>query len=194
VVSRVIKFIMARGEHVVMKFTWKSLGALCAALMVHAERLDSLLKPSWPNAEKVQEEMYAMVDTLMIHVVDQKWFSAFAMIGETEEMVTSQEFCAVSWGSLFCISAILLTKILCHHCHRQRGMHLLAASMWLIQNMSQTRWTGSGLLRLAGACCQGRTWKGLSRCVRMGFFGGGNNVIFEDWLAINRLRVGYLRI
>ena len=28
----------------------------------------------------------------------------------------------------------------------------------------------------------------------MGFFGGGNNVIFEDWSAVNRLRVGYLRI
>ncbi len=27
-----------------------------------------------------------------------------------------------------------------------------------------------------------------------GLLGGGNNVIFEDWLAINRLRFGYLRI
>jgi hypothetical protein len=37
-----------------------------------------------------------MVDTLMIHVVDQKWFSAFAKIGRTEEMVTTQEIHAVS--------------------------------------------------------------------------------------------------
>jgi hypothetical protein len=36
--------------------------------------------------------------------------SAFAKIGRMDEMVTSQEFCVVSWGSLFCISAILLTK------------------------------------------------------------------------------------
>ncbi len=93
-----------------VRFTWKSLGALCAALMAHAERLNSLLEPSWPDAEKVQEEMYKMVDTLMVHEVDQKWFSNFARIGEKEEMVTSQEICAVSWGSLFCISAILLTK------------------------------------------------------------------------------------
>ena len=84
-----------------VRFTWKSLGALGAALVAHAERLNSLLKPSWPNAEKVHEEMYKMVDTLMIHVVDQKWFSAFAKIGRTEEMVTSQEICAVSWGRLF---------------------------------------------------------------------------------------------
>jgi hypothetical protein len=75
----------------------------------HAERLNSLLEPSWPEAEKVQEEMYDMVDTLMVHAVDQKWFSAFTRIGEKEEMGTSQEICAVSWGSLFCISAILIT-------------------------------------------------------------------------------------
>ncbi len=74
-----------------VRFTRKSLGALCAALMAHVERLNSLLKLSWPDAEKVQEEMYDMVDILMVHAVNQKWFSAFAKIGETEEMVTSQE-------------------------------------------------------------------------------------------------------
>ena len=58
--------------------------------MVHAGRLNSLLEPSWPDAEKVHEEMYDMVDALMTHVVDQKLFSAFAKIGGTEEMVTSQ--------------------------------------------------------------------------------------------------------
>ncbi len=97
---------MARGC-VVVKFTRKSLGALRAALMAHAEMLNSLLKPSWPDAETVQEEIYDMVDTLMVHMVDQKWFSAFNKIGETEEMVTSHEIRAGSWSSLFCISAIL---------------------------------------------------------------------------------------
>jgi hypothetical protein len=89
---------------IVVKFTQKSLDALCAALVVQAERLNSLQEPLWSNAEKVQEEMYKMVDTLMYHAVDQKWFSAFAQIGEAEEMVTTQEICAVSWGSLLCIS------------------------------------------------------------------------------------------
>ncbi len=92
---------------IVVKFTWKSLGALFAALVGHAERLNSLLEPLWPDVEKVQEEMYKMVDTLMYHAVDQKWFSAFTQIGEAEEMVTTQEICAVSWGSLLCISVIL---------------------------------------------------------------------------------------
>jgi hypothetical protein len=86
---------------IVVKFTRGSLGVLRAALVAHAERLNSLLEPSWPNAEKVQDKMYELVDTLMVHGVDQKWFSAFAQVEEAEEMVTTQEICAVSWGSLF---------------------------------------------------------------------------------------------
>ncbi len=89
-----------------MKFDHESLAALCVALMAHAERLNSLLKPSWPDAEKVHEEMYDLVNTLMIHGVDQKWFSGFALIKGAEEMVTTQEICAVSWCSLFCVSAV----------------------------------------------------------------------------------------
>jgi hypothetical protein len=91
---------------IVVKFTRESLAVLRAALIEHAKRLNSLLEPSWPDAEKVQEETYKMVDTLMYHVEDQKWFSAFARVGEAEEMVTTQEIRAVSWGSLSCISAI----------------------------------------------------------------------------------------
>jgi hypothetical protein len=65
--------------------------------MAHnAGRLNSLLEPSWPDAEKVQEEMYNLVDTLVIHGVDQKWFSTFALIEEAEEMVTTQEIHGVS--------------------------------------------------------------------------------------------------
>ncbi len=76
------------------------------ALMGHAERLKSLLGPSWPDVEEVHEEMYALVDTLMVHGVDQKWFSGFTLIKGAEEMVTTQEIRAVSWCSLFCVSAV----------------------------------------------------------------------------------------
>ncbi len=91
---------------IVVKFTRQSLGALCAALMAHAGRLNSLLKPSWPDAEKVQKEMYNLVDTLVVHGVDQTWFSAFTLIEGAEEMVTTQEAHAVSWGRLFCVSLV----------------------------------------------------------------------------------------
>jgi hypothetical protein len=91
---------------IVVKFTRETLAALRASLMEHAERLNSLLEPSWPDAEEVYEEMYALVGTLEAHRVDQKWFGAFAQIGEAEEMVTTQEIRAVSWCSLSCISVI----------------------------------------------------------------------------------------
>jgi hypothetical protein len=91
---------------IVVKFTRRSLGELCVALMAHAERLNSLLEPSWPDTEEVHEEMYALVDTLMVHDADQKWFSSFALIKGLEEMVTTQEIRAVSWCSLFCVSAV----------------------------------------------------------------------------------------
>jgi hypothetical protein len=91
---------------VVVKFTRKSLGELRAALMAHAGRLISFLKPSWPNVEKVQEEMYNLVDTLLIQGVDQKWFSTFALVEGAEVMVTTPEIREVSWSSLFCVSAV----------------------------------------------------------------------------------------
>ncbi len=93
---------------ILVKFTRETLAARHAALMDHAERLNSPLKPSWPDVEKVHEEMYALVDTLLIHGVDQKWFSAFALIKGAEEMVTTQEICAVSWCGLFCVSAVVV--------------------------------------------------------------------------------------
>jgi hypothetical protein len=81
---------------IVVRFTRRSLGELCTALIAHAGRLNSLFELSWPNTEKVQEEMYYLVDTLVIHGVGQKWFSAFALIEGAEEMVTTQEIRAVS--------------------------------------------------------------------------------------------------
>jgi hypothetical protein len=90
----------------VVKFTRQSLGELHAALKAHAGRLNNLLKPSWPDAEQVQVEMYNLVNTLMIHGVDQKWFSTFALVKGAEVMVTTQEIPAVSWGSLLCVSAV----------------------------------------------------------------------------------------
>ncbi len=65
---------------IVVKFTCESLAALRAALMEHAERLKSLLEPSLNDTKKMQEEMYALVDTLVNHGVDQKWFSALTLI------------------------------------------------------------------------------------------------------------------
>jgi hypothetical protein len=93
-------------SRILVKFTWGSLGELRVALMAHAERLNSLLELSWPDAEEVHEEMYALVDTLMLHGVDQKWFSGFALIKGAEEMVTTLKIRVVIWCSLFFVSAV----------------------------------------------------------------------------------------
>jgi hypothetical protein len=90
----------------VVRFTRQSLGELRAALITHAGRLNSLLEPSWPDAEQVQAEMYNLVDTLLIHGVDQKWFITIALVEGVEVMVTTPEILAVSWSSLFCVSAV----------------------------------------------------------------------------------------
>jgi hypothetical protein len=42
--------------------------------------------------------MYELVDIIMVHGVDQKWFSAFVRVEGAEEMVTTQEICVVSLG------------------------------------------------------------------------------------------------
>jgi hypothetical protein len=54
---------------IVVKFTCETLAGLCAAPMEHAERLNSLLEPSWPDVEEVHEKMYALVGTLRLEMV-----------------------------------------------------------------------------------------------------------------------------
>ncbi len=83
------------------EFSWKSLANFCVALLGHAERLQDLLRPSWPNAGKIQNEMYHLVDTLMLNGVDQKWFSSYALVEGAEVMLTTPEICAVSLGFCF---------------------------------------------------------------------------------------------
>ncbi len=90
-------------SRVVVKFSRKSLADFRAALLGHAERLQDLLRPSWPNAGEIQDEMYHLVDTLMLNGVDQKWFSGYALVQGAEVMLTTLEIRAVSLG--FCSSA-----------------------------------------------------------------------------------------
>jgi hypothetical protein len=80
------------------------LAILCLAILGHAERLQALLRPSWPNTGEIQDEMYrlVLVDTLMSAGVDQKWFSGYALVEGAEVMLTTPEIRAVSLG--FCLS------------------------------------------------------------------------------------------
>ncbi len=80
----------------------KSLANFCTALLGHAERLQDLLRPSWPDAGEIQDKMYRLVDTLMLNGVDQKWFSSYALVEGAEVMLMTPEICAVSLG--LCLS------------------------------------------------------------------------------------------
>jgi hypothetical protein len=84
-----------------LRFSWERLAILRAAILGHAERRQALLRPSWPNAGEIQEEMYRLMDTLMSAGADQKWFSAYILVEGTEVMLTTPEIRAVGLGFLF---------------------------------------------------------------------------------------------
>jgi hypothetical protein len=71
-VSSRITWCIVAASCMVVELSWNSLAILRAALLKHAERLEDLLRPSWPNAGEIQDEMYRLVDTLMVNGVDQK--------------------------------------------------------------------------------------------------------------------------
>ncbi len=90
-------------SRVVVRFSWDSLSLanLRAAILGHAERLQALLRPSWPNAGEIHDKMYRLVDTLMLNGVDQKRFSGYTLVEGAEVMLTTQEIRAVGLGFLF---------------------------------------------------------------------------------------------
>ncbi len=84
-----------------LRFSRERLAILRAAILGHAERLQALLRPSWPDAGVIQDKMYHLVDTLMSAGVDQKWFTAYILVEEAELMLTTLEIRAVGLGFLF---------------------------------------------------------------------------------------------
>ncbi len=95
--SRITQCIMLTSR-VVMKLSRKSLANFCMALLENAERLQDLLRPSWPDAGEIQNKMYHLVDTLMLNGVDQKWFSSYAQVEGAEVILLTPEIRAVSLG------------------------------------------------------------------------------------------------
>jgi hypothetical protein len=88
-------------SRVVVRFSRDSLAILRVAILGHAERLQDLLRPSWPNAGEIQDKMYHLVNTLMLNGVDQKLFSGYALVEGAEVMLTTPEIRALGLGFLF---------------------------------------------------------------------------------------------
>ena len=84
-----------------LRFSRECLAILCAAILGHAERLQALLRPSWPNTGEIQDKMYHLVDTLMSAGVDQKWFIAYILVEGAKVMLMTPEIRAVGLGFLF---------------------------------------------------------------------------------------------
>jgi hypothetical protein len=98
--SRIMRCIMST-SCVVVRFSRDSLANLSVAILGHAERLQALLRPSWPDSGEIQDKMYRLVDTLMLNGVEQKWFSGYALVEGAEVMLTTPEIRAVGLGFLF---------------------------------------------------------------------------------------------
>ncbi len=88
-------------SRVVVRFSRDSLAILRATILGHAERLQDLLRPSWPDAGEIQDKMYHLVDTLMLNGVDQKWFSGYALVEGAEVLLMTPEIRAVGLRFLF---------------------------------------------------------------------------------------------
>jgi hypothetical protein len=86
--SRITRCTMS-ASCMVVELSRNFLALLRVAMLEHAERLEDLLGPSWPDAGEIQEEMYCLVDTLMVNGVDQKWFSGYARVDGAEVMLTT---------------------------------------------------------------------------------------------------------
>ena len=95
---------------VVVRMSREGLGTLCAAILKHAGNLERLLRPSWPNAEEIGNEMYGLVDILMRSGVDQKWFSGYAEVEGEEGMLTTPGIRVVSFDFSMSFCNNILTK------------------------------------------------------------------------------------
>jgi hypothetical protein len=98
----------------VVKISQEGLGALPVAILERAGRLESLLRPSWPDTEEIGNEMYHLVDILMHAGVDQKWFSGYAVVEGEEVMLTTPGIGAVSFDFSMSFCDNILTKIIFH--------------------------------------------------------------------------------
>jgi hypothetical protein len=94
----------------VVKMSREGLGALRAAILERAGRLESLLRLSWPDAEEIGNEMYHLVDILMRAGVDQKGFSGYAVVEGEEVMLTTPGIRAVSFDFSMSFCDNILTK------------------------------------------------------------------------------------
>jgi hypothetical protein len=179
----------------VVKFSWKSLSNFCAALLVHAERLQDLLRPSWPDAGEVQDEMYHLVDTLMLNGVDQKWFSSYTLVEGVEVMLTTPEIHAVSLG--FCLSAcdeVLTNRIFANTFLQAAGNVIISCVQESHEKYQSNPPDWQQVIERGWHQLTKRDMRKFKNLCEDGLLGPGDYGIFEDWADIDKLQERYIRI
>jgi hypothetical protein len=175
----------------VVKFSRKSLADFCMALLRHAERLQDLLRRSWPNAGEIQDKMYHLVDTLMLIGVDQKWFSGYALVQGAEVMLTTLEIRAVSLG--FCLSAcneVLTNRIFSNTFLQAAGNIVISC----IQAAHEKYVDWQQVIERGWRLLTKWDMRKFKNLCKDGLLGPGDYGIFEDWSAIDKLQEKYVRI
>ncbi len=130
-------------SRIVVSMSREGLGTLRAAILKHAGNLENLLRPSWPDAEKIGNEMYHLLDILMRSGVDQKWFSGYAVVEGEEVMLTTLGICAASFD--FCMIScdnVLNKNNFSSFRYRQQGSLSSVVFVLVMKNSSQTIWAG----------------------------------------------------
>ncbi len=127
----------------VVRMSREGLGTLRAAILEHGGNLESLLRPSWPDAEEIGNEMYHLVDILMRSGVDQKWFSGYAVVEGEEVMLTTPGICAVSFDlcMISCDNVLNKNNFSSSH-YRQQGTLSSVVFVLVMKNSSRTIWAG----------------------------------------------------
>ncbi len=139
---RVMRCTMS-ASHVVVSMSREGLGTLCMAILKHAGNLENLLRPSWPDAEEIGNEMYHLVDILMHSGVDQKWFSGYAVVEGEKVMLTPPGIRAVSFNfcMISCNNVLNKNNFSLFH-YRQQGTLSSVVFVLVMKNSSRTIWAG----------------------------------------------------
>jgi hypothetical protein len=180
---------------VVVKFSRKSLANFCTALLGHAERLQDLLRPSWPDAGEIQDEMYRLVDTLMLNGVNQKWFSSYALVEGAEVMLTTPEIRAVSLS--FCLSTcneVLTNRIFANTFLQAAGNVIISCVQAAHEKYQLNPPDWQQVIERGWHLLTKRDMRKFKNLCKDDLLGPGDYGIFKDWSAINKSQKKYIHI
>jgi hypothetical protein len=165
----------------VVRLSRERLGTLCAAILEHAGRLESLLRPSWPNMEGIGNEMYGLVDTLMAAGVDQKWFSGYTLV-EGEEVMLTTPGIVLTKNNFIIIPLQAVGNIIISCVHTAHKNFQSNPPHWQGVIVRGSRLLTKRDMHRFKKLCQG------------GHLIPEDYKIFEDWSATDKSRERYIRI